>query len=96
MPSAVRKNANTITIRVKLVITSTREGAITKSVMIRTILSVETSSVGSCGAVSDKSTLGKTGLRGRDGVLGTDDGALWAGLIASGFCTGGGYILVCA
>lgn len=70
MPRAVRKKANTITMRVKLVITSTSEGAMTRSVMIRTILSVVTSSVGSVGVVSERFTLGSTGLFGREGTGG--------------------------
>ncbi len=81
MPSAVRKKAKTITIRVKLVITSTREGASTSRVMIRTILSVVTSSVGSCGAVIDKSTEGSTGLLGSDGTEGILEGDGSTGVI---------------
>lgn len=58
MPSAVRKNANTIKIRVKLVITSTSEGASTKSVMTIMILSVLTSSFGWLGGVSERLSCG--------------------------------------
>ena len=80
MPSAVRKKAKTITMRVKLVITSTSEGARTSSVIIRTILSVATSSVGSCGAVSERLTEGSTGELGSDGTDGTLEGAGRAGV----------------
>lgn len=81
MPRAVRKKAKTITMRVKLVITSTSEGAITSNVMIRTIFKVATSSVGSCGIVRDKSTDGSWGLLGRVGTEGMLDGAGKAGVI---------------
>lgn len=80
VPKAVRKKAKTMTMRVKLVITSTSEGAITSSVMIRTILSVATSSVGSCGVVSDKSTEGNTGFLGSEGSGAIFDGAGRAGV----------------
>ncbi len=79
MPSAVRKKAKTMTIRVKLVITSTSDGAMTRSVMISTILRVATSSVGSFGAVRERSTDGKIGLLGIDGTDGMLEGAGSAG-----------------
>lgn len=74
MPSAVRKKAKTITMRVKLVITRISDGAITRSVIISTMLSVVTSSVGSEGAVRERFTLGSMGLFGIDGTDGMLDG----------------------
>lgn len=71
VPSAVRKKAKTIRIRVKLVITKINEGASTSSVMMMTILSVVTSSLGLLGALRERSIFGIGGGAGisTSGVL---------------------------
>lgn len=58
MPSAVRRNENTIASRIKLVITSTREGARISSVRTTTTFSEVTSCAGVSGALKDRFTLG--------------------------------------
>ena len=58
MPSAVRRNENTIASRIKLVITSTREGARISSVRTTTTFSEVTSCAGVSGALKERFTLG--------------------------------------